>query len=102
MPVFLGSTLTSLALAVLAPFRWDEPGAAMRLAGGVLYVVGMFVVTAVFNVPLNNALAAVAPASGEAGTLWARYLVDWTWWNHVRTVTSTLAFALFIAAIVAR
>ena len=102
MPVFLGSTLTSLALAVLAPFRWDEPGAAMWLSGGVLYVVGMFVVTAVFNVPLNNALAAVAPASSEAGTLWARYLVDWTWWNHVRTVTSTLAFALFIAAIAAR
>ncbi|MCP4616852.1 MAG: DUF1772 domain-containing protein [Bradyrhizobium sp.] len=102
LPVFLGSTLTSLALAVLAPFRWDEPGAALWLAGGALYVTGMFAVTAVFNVPLNNALAAVQPASSEAGTLWARYLVDWTWWNHVRTVTSTLAFALFIAAIAAR
>src|SRR5262245_24624924 len=41
MPVFLASTLTSLALAVLALFRWDEPGAVMWLAGGVLYVVGM-------------------------------------------------------------
>lgn len=102
VPVFWASTLTSLVLAVLAPFRWNEPGAAMWLAGGVLYVVGMFVVTVVFNVPLNNALAAVKPASGEAGILWARYLADWTWWNHVRTVTSTLAFALFIAAIAAR
>jgi uncharacterized membrane protein len=102
MPVFLGSTLSSLALAGLAPFRWDEPGAALWLAGGVLYVVGMFVVTAVFNVPLNNALMTVAPASGEAATLWAGYLVDWTWWNHVRTVTSTAAFALFVAAIAAR
>jgi uncharacterized membrane protein len=102
LPVFLGSTLTCLALAILAPFRWDEPGAALWLAGGVLYVAGMFVVTAVFNVPLNNALAAVQPASSEAAMLWARYLVDWTWWNHVRTVASTLAFALFIAAIAAR
>jgi uncharacterized membrane protein len=102
LPVFLASTLTAAALAVLAPFRWDEPGAALWLAGGVLYVVGMFVVTAVFNVPLNNALAAVQPATSEAGTLWARYLADWTWWNHVRTVTSTLAFALFIAALAAR
>ena len=102
LPIFLGSTLTSLVLAVLAPFRWDEPGAAMWLAGGMLYVVGMFVVTAVFNVPLNNALAAVQPAGSEACALWARYLVDWTWWNHVRTVASTLAFALFIAAIAAR
>jgi len=102
LPVFLGSTLTAAALAVLAPFRWDEPGAALWLIGSVLYVVGMFVVTAVFNVPLNNALMAVAPASGEAATLWARYLVDWTWWNHVRTVASTAAFALFVAALVVR
>ena len=102
LPVFMGSTLTCLALAVLAPFRWNEPGAAMWLAGSVLYVVGMFVVTMMFNVPLNNALAAVQPASNEAGVSWARYLADWTWWNHVRTVTSTLAFALFIAAIAAR
>jgi len=102
LPIFLGSTLTCLALAILAPFRWDEPGAAMWLAGGALYVVGMFVVTMVFNVPLNNALAAVQPASGEAATIWARYLTDWTWWNHVRTIASTLAFVLFIAAIAMR
>ena len=102
LPVFLGSMLTCLALAILAPFRWDEPGAAMWLAGGVLYIVGMFVVTFVFNVPLNNALAAVQPASSDAGTLWARYLTDWTWWNHVRTIASTLAFVLFIAAIAVR
>jgi uncharacterized membrane protein len=102
MPVFLGTTLSSLALAALALFCRDEPGAAMWLAGGVLYVVGMFVVTAVFNVPLNNALMAAAPASGEAAALWARYLTDWTWWNHVRTMTSTAAFALFVAALVVR
>ena len=102
LPVFMGSTLTCLVLAILAPFRWDEPGAALWLIGSVLYVVGMFVVTAVFNVPLNNALMAVAPASGEAATLWARYLVDWTWWNHLRTVASTAAFALFVAALVVR
>jgi uncharacterized membrane protein len=102
LPVFMGSTLTCLVLAILTPFRWDEPGAALWLIGSMLYVVGMFVVTAVFNVPLNNALMAVAPASSEAATLWARYLTDWTWWNHVRTVASTAAFALFVAAIAAR
>src|SRR5205085_6521984 len=44
LPVFMGSTLTCLVLAILAPFRWDEPGAALWLIGSVLYVVGMFVV----------------------------------------------------------
>jgi uncharacterized membrane protein len=102
LPVFLGTTAASAGLAVIALLRWSEPGAVAILAGGVLYVIGMFVVTMIFNVPLNNALAAADPASQEAASLWARYLTDWTWWNHVRTVSSTLACALFIAAIAAR
>ena len=72
------------------------------LVGGVLYVVGMFVFTMVFNVPLNNALAAVDPASVEAAEVWARYLKDWTFWNHVRTVASALASVLFVYAIAVR
>lgn len=102
LPFFLGTTATSATLAIIALFRWGEPGAMAILAGGVLYVLGMFVVTMVFNVPLNNALATVDPASTEASPLWARYLTDWTMWNHVRTVSSTMACALFIAAIAAR
>ena len=102
MPVFLGTTVTGLALAVLGAVRWSEPGAIAMLAGGLVYVIGMFVVTMVFNVPLNNALAAAAPASSEAAALWARYPERWTWWNHVRTLASTAACALFIAAIAAR
>jgi uncharacterized membrane protein len=58
MPLFLFTTLTSAALAVMAIFRWGQPGAVAMLAGGVLYVLGMFVVTMVFNVPLNDTLAA--------------------------------------------
>jgi len=102
LPVFLGSTAACALLAVLGLFRWNEPGAPAMIAGGLLYVAGMFAVTVIFNVPLNNALAAVNPAGPEAQALWTRYLSDWTFWNHVRTVASTLAFALFIAAIAAR
>jgi uncharacterized membrane protein len=102
MPLFLGTTVASLLLAVAAVFRWGEPGAVAMLAGGALYVIGMFVCTAVIHVPLNNALAAVDPGSAEAASLWARYLTDWTLWNHVRTISSTTACALFIWAIAAR
>jgi uncharacterized membrane protein len=97
MPLFLGTTLTGALLAGLAIWRWDEPGAMAMLC-----VVGMFVVTMVFNVPLNNALAAAAPSSAEATSLWKRYLTDWTFWNHVRTVASTAASALFMVATAAR
>jgi uncharacterized membrane protein len=102
MPFFLGTTLASVLLAIAAVFRWGEPGAAAMLAGGALYVIGMFVCTAVIHVPMNNALAAVDPTSVEAASLWARYLTDWTLWNHVRTISSTLACALFIWAIAVR
>lgn len=102
LPLFFATTLASAALAVLALVRFGAPGAMTMLAGGLVYVAGMFLCTMIFNVPLNNALAGVDPAGAEAAPVWARYLKDWTFWNHVRTIASTLASALFIAAIAAR
>ncbi|WP_426407744.1 DUF1772 domain-containing protein [Bradyrhizobium ganzhouense] len=99
MPLFLGTTVAGVALVVMGALRLGEPGAISMIAGGGLYVIGMFVVTVVFNVPLNDALAAVQPSSPEAGTLWAAYLKDWVFWNHVRTVASLVASALFVSVL---
>jgi uncharacterized membrane protein len=60
------------------------------------------VFTVIFNVPLNNALDAVDPASTQAATIWARYLNEWTFWNTVPTVACLLGSGLFIYAIAAR
>jgi uncharacterized membrane protein len=100
MPLFFGTTTAGAALTVLAVMRWGKPGATLMLAGGAIYVIGMFLVTVVFNVPLNNELARADPADANSAQLWARYLKDWTFWNHVRTIASTAASALFIAALV--
>ena len=99
MPLFLGTTVVGAALVVMGVLRFGEPGAMSMIAGGGLYVIGMFVVTMVFNVPLNDALAAVQPSSPEAGAVWATYLKDWMFWNHVRTAASAAASALFIVAL---
>ena len=72
MPFFLGTTLTGVVLAIVAIFRWSEPGAMPMAAGGIVYVAGMFMCTMIFNVPLNDALAAVDPASASATAVWAR------------------------------
>ena len=101
MPLFLGTTVAGAALVAMGALRFSEPGAVSMIAGGALYVVGMFVVTAVFNVPLNDALAAVKPSTPEAGAVWASYLKDWVFWNHVRTIASGVASALFITALAA-
>jgi uncharacterized membrane protein len=71
------------------------------LAGSIVYLVGIIGVTMVFNVPMNDALAAAQPESAEAATFWQQYLSTWTMWNHVRTIAGTGALALFILAFAA-
>ncbi len=102
MPLFLGTTLASVLLVVLALLRWAEAGSGLMVAAGVVYVVGMFACTMFFNVPLNTSLASVEPSSAESAAVWARYLREWTLWNHVRTVASAASAALYIAAIAVR
>ena len=91
--------LGALCLGLMQDLVTQSPLGLYAVCYGL---VGMFIVTMIFNVPLNNALAATDPASIEAASLWARYLTDWVFWNHVRTVASTVACALFIYAIAAR
>jgi uncharacterized membrane protein len=99
LPLFLATTGSALALAVLAPFHWNEPETVPMLAGGLVYAIGMFVCTIAFNLPLNDALAGADSAGSKAGAAWAGYRRDWTRWNHVRTASATIATACFIAAL---
>ncbi|RQS15814.1 DUF1772 domain-containing protein [Burkholderia sp. Bp8998] len=102
MPLFLGTTLMALALIAIALLDRDQPGAMAALAGGVFYLFGMFAVTMAVNVPLNDALAAADPATAQGAAQWARYVHDWTRWNHVRAVASAAACVSFIAGVAAR
>nr|WP_298682502.1 anthrone oxygenase family protein [uncultured Dongia sp.] len=97
--VFMGTAGVGALLAVLACLSWTTPGSAYLLAAGALYIVGTFLVTMIRNVPLNNELAAVAPDSSEGAALWTRYLSDWVFWNHVRTVAALLSCGGYILAI---
>jgi uncharacterized membrane protein len=95
MPLFLGTTLACAALVVIGLMQGGSARGSLLIAGGLVYVIGMFVVTMAFNVPLNNAL--LRGGEQDAAT-WQRYLVIWTRWNHVRTIASLAAAALFVAA----
>jgi uncharacterized membrane protein len=97
MMAFMGTTLVCLVLAGGSLFWWGRTGATLSLAASLIYIVGCFGVTMVFNVPLNDQLAAVAPAQEAA--LWSRYLDVWTAWNHVRTLASIASAILFSAAL---
>ena len=95
MTAIFGTAVACIFLAISSLSKWHQPGAAYLLFGSLLYLVGAVLVTGVFNVPLNDALAIAKPDSPEGATLWARYLTDWTLWNHIRTIAAIAAAALF-------
>ena len=68
MVLFFGTTVLFGTLAAVATIDGSLPGRWVLIAAGLVYVVGMFLCTARFNVPLNRQLA---DASGEeASTMW--------------------------------
>ena len=99
MVAFLGTGAACIFLAVSSLLSWHQPGAAYLLLGTLLYLVGTLGVTIAFNVPLNEALARVAPDSTEGASIWVNYLANWTVWNHVRTVAALAAAASLTIAL---
>ncbi|MBP0018718.1 MAG: DUF1772 domain-containing protein [Cyanobacteria bacterium SBLK] len=99
MAAFFGPALACLVLAISLFFQWQQPHAIYLLGGSLLYLIGTIGVTLAGNVPLNDALAIVSPDSIEGATLWTKYLTDWTFWNHVRTIAAFLAAGLFAIAL---
>lgn len=99
MLALFGTGLACVALAVSSLFTWDEPFAVYLLIGGILYLVGVILPTIVYHVPRNDALAAAEPNSADAAKLWARYLAEWTAWNHARTATALAAAAVLTIAL---
>jgi len=93
MPLFFGSTVLSAVCGVVGLLHLAEPSGWLMLAGSVVFVTGMFGVTAAFSVPLNNRLDRTPEA------VWPEYLATWTVWNHLRTLACLLAGSLFLAAL---
>ncbi len=61
LAVFFGTAAACTFVVIASLLRWLDSGAVYLILGSVLYLVGSFPVTVVFNVPKNNALASVSP-----------------------------------------
>ena len=79
---------TKFLLVVFALSNWNGPIETHLAVGSLLYIIGCFLVTMVFNVPLNKALARTDANNPDSVSLWRHYLHRWTFWNHVRTGAS--------------
>lgn len=93
MTMLFVPALSSLSLLVVVAVRRGEGLPAAWLVGGsVLYLAGI-VLTAVFHVPRNDALAVLDPEASASVAVWTDYVSAWTAGNHVRMLTSVGAAA---------
>jgi uncharacterized membrane protein len=100
LATLLGAAVACVALTAASPFVWHEPFAPYLIVGSALYL-GAIVLTKVYHVPRNEALASVEPRGASTAGHWARYLSGWTAWNHLRAaaaLAATVAFTLALHA----
>jgi uncharacterized membrane protein len=95
---FFGALLFPLLAAGVAWAGGAERVALLAAASGIAYGTGVFAVTFLVNVPLNEGLAAATPTSDTAARIWSEYTARWTPWNHVRALAALGAFGLQAAA----
>ena len=101
MALFLGMAAVSLVISGYAAISLSGPAGTLILLSGIVYLVGCFGVTVVFNVPMNEALAALPRGSEQAAAYWEYYLTRWTRWNTIRSVLGAAGTALLAAGAVA-
>jgi uncharacterized membrane protein len=103
-PWFGGAfTLAPVACAlamITALARWPAPETIWIVAGGAIFLIGTMAVTALCNVPRNDALEAMPTNAEGAAELWSRFLREWTFWNHVRSGAALVAAAVLTAALI--
>ena len=100
---FAFSFFGTLAFGAVAIFLLIGAGGrplAVALVGTALYGLGAFMVTLLYSVPLNEALATVTATPENAAQIWQDYFRPWTFWNALRTLMSVLSLAAFTASFV--
>jgi uncharacterized membrane protein len=94
-PVFMtalfGTGAACVALAIADP-------SPVVLGAAATYLLGVLGTTMAYNVPRNDALAALDPGAAEAPSAWRRYVREWTIANHVRAVAGLAAAGALYAA----
>jgi uncharacterized membrane protein len=96
LTLLIAMALTSVALGLYASVHMTRPAAVWIIAGCALYVIGVFIVTMVFNVPMNQRLDTVNHENTETASYWTVYASSWTLWNHVRTIASAGSAVSFL------
>ncbi|MDF0581405.1 DUF1772 domain-containing protein [Bradyrhizobium yuanmingense] len=95
-PAFFGTPCVLIATAMLAWLCRLKAASVIFAIAGLLFLSGGMILTMTVNVPMNEALAAVAipQDATEARRIWESYSGPWQFWNMVRTIVSGVTLAL--------
>ncbi len=99
MVLLIGMWPVSAGLGVYAFLIPLESAGPAIVAAAVIYSVGVAGVTLVFNVPMNNRLAAEGFDSPAGAAYWSDvYYPRWTFWNWVRALASGATAVCYLVA----
>ncbi|WP_109259208.1 anthrone oxygenase family protein [Hyphobacterium indicum] len=91
----------SILFAVYGASAVEGPALAALFLAPTIYIPSVFLMTLFGNVPMNNRLDSLDPASPEAAAYWQVYGRRWTRLNHIRSLGSVLTAGLYILAAIA-
>ena len=98
MVLFIGLLAVSVALALLALWQVDGIALSLVLAGSLSYSLGVFAVTGLGNVPMNNRLDAMSGSMEQTTIYWLDYVQRWTRLNNIRSAASAFAAIAWLIA----
>ncbi len=99
MFLFLGMAAFSPFLASYAYLSNAGSVSEWTVAGGILYFLGVFMVTIIFNVPMNKRLDRMEYSGDQTAAYWKNiYVPRWTFWNYVRAIASAGSAVCFLIA----
>ncbi|MEO1224365.1 MAG: anthrone oxygenase family protein [Pseudomonadota bacterium] len=101
LALFMAMAPVSVALAIYASLAVTGAAATWIITGAAIYVISVFLITIVCNVPMNRRLDRMDHAARETIDYWRIYGSVWTRWNHVRTIGSLATSVCFVAASIA-
>ena len=93
MILFFFSSFIALALFLKSIFACEI--LSSRGSASLVFLIGMFLCTAIKNVPLNDKLASFNDSLSPE-IEWNYYYKNWIMWNHVRTASCFLSMAILL------
>ena len=98
MVLFFGLLAVSVALALLALWQLDGIALSLVLASSLSYGLGIFAVTGLGSVPMNNRLGTMSGSIEQTAIYWLDFVQLWTQLNNIRSSVSAIAAIAWLIA----